>query len=120
MLFGISLQDALLWGTVAALLNFAPYRPAAGAAAGGRLPGPAYRGGPGGDPDRAGAAHEAVATGADPGTDGVRLGLGHDRAAAGSAAAGVHQAGAGTAGRHAGLGAPAGMKARAGRRRMVG
>ncbi|KAG1391805.1 hypothetical protein G6F58_012636 [Rhizopus delemar] len=25
MLFGISLQDALLWGTVAALLNFAPY-----------------------------------------------------------------------------------------------
>ncbi len=34
--------------------------------------------------------------------------------------AGVHQAGAGTPGRHAGLGTPAGMKARAGRGRMAG
>ena len=139
MLLGIGLQEALLWGTVAALLNFAPYvGPLIGVALmllmgfvefsdplQALLPAAAYLAlhtveGQVVTPIVLGRRMEAVATGADPGTDGVRLGLGHDRAAAGSAAAGVHQAGAGTAGRHAGLGAPAGMKARAGRRRMVG
>jgi predicted PurR-regulated permease PerM len=138
MLLGIGLQEALLWGTVAALLNFAPYvgpligvalmllmgfvefRDPLQALLPGRLPGPAHPGRADGDPDRAGPSDEAVAAGADPGADGVRLGLGHDRAAAGGAAAGVHQAGAGTPGRHAGLGTPAGMKARAGRGRMAG
>src|SRR5690606_29150982 len=78
-------------------------------AAGVVLPGAAPAGGPAGDAGGVGPQHGDLAVDADPGADAVRLAVGHGRAAAGGAAAGMREAGADPAGRHAGLGTAAGI-----------
>src|SRR5690606_21784570 len=84
-------------------------RTLAGAAAGRGLPGAAHHRRAAGAAHRAGPAHGGGATDPDPGADGVRLAVGHRRPAAGRAAAGLREAGAGADRRHGGLGTAAGM-----------
>ena len=125
----VPLPEALLWGTMAAILNFAPYVgpligivvmllmgfvafddwhalvPAGIYLALHTLEGQILT------PIVLGRQMRAVAADADPGADGVRLVVGHRRPAAGGAAAGVREAGAGADRGDGGVGEVAGVMA---------